>query len=136
MTVGEYTIASHDACADCGICCQVFFKGKNTNGSANLTPRSKRWVEQEMEPLTPEQAIALDLLAFTPEQIMEYTAEGYELARCILLDPETKRCTDYENRPSGCVDYPTYCTVKQHKHCPLYDLIIAEREAEEPVTSE
>ncbi len=123
----EYGITSHDACDDCGICCQVFFKGK-LEGTANPDARSKQWIEQEMEAMTAEQAIALDLLAFTPEQIMEYTAEGYELARCILLDPETKRCIDYANRPLGCVDYPTYCKVKQHKHCPLYDLIVAERE--------
>ena len=128
MPENEYKISSHDACVDCGICCQVFWKAKTKNGTANLQLRSKQWVEQEMVMLTPDEAIGLDQLAFTPEQIKKYAAEGYELARCILLDPETKKCTDYANRPVGCVDYPTYVTVKQHKHCPLYDLIVTERE--------
>ena len=128
MREGEYSISDHDLCADCGICCQVFFKGKHSGDTANLSARNKRWVEQEMVSITPDEAIALDLLAFTPEQILEYTAEGEELARCILLDPDTNRCTDYENRPSGCVNYPTYCETKQHKHCPLHDLILTERE--------
>ena len=127
MTENEYSITDHEACIDCGICCQVFWLGKVSNGTASLHPRSKQWVEQEVEFLTADEAIALDLLVFPPEQIHSIIAEGYKLARCKLLDPETKKCTDYENRPPGCVNYPTYTEVKQHKHCPLHDLIIAER---------
>ena len=92
MTEGEYSITDHEACIDCGICCQVFWLGKYD--SANLNPRSKQWVEQEIEEMTADEAIALSLLAYPPEQIHSIIAEGYKLARCKLLDPETKRCTD------------------------------------------
>jgi Fe-S-cluster containining protein len=44
---------------------------------------------------------------------------------CTFLDPQTRRCTIYENRPSVCHEYPS------RPRCGYYDFLVWEREFQE-----
>lgn len=128
-------ITDHEACVACGHCCQIFWLNKTKRAEAatlNCSDRSRQWITQEVKELTTEEVLELDLVNRPREEIKAYRDDIVTgLFRCLLFNTETKRCTDYENRPPGCSEFPHYVSAEPnpYKDCSLYDLILAERRA-------
>lgn len=103
-------------CNGCGDCCEVV--------PFAFGPEEVRWLAQQGEIDIPTATWAVEhLRPLTRRQVAECqpwrlrpltrTADGgVELFprywTCDLLDPETRRCTDYANRPPPCRGYPWY----------------------------
>lgn len=130
------TSNNHDVCVDCGNCCQLFWINKGARGNITdpkYSDRTKKWITEGIEPVSIDEAIALDLINETPEGIKKYASSAWTgmLFRCTLFDMETKRCTDYDNRPSACSRFPNHIKseVNPYKDCKLFDLMLEERKA-------
>ena len=126
-------ISNSSACEGCGHCCSAFTL--NTSISTIRQTASKRndkrllqWVTVDIEP-HPDQATAG--VGIITSEVLDY---GETIYRCTLLDPETKLCTDYENRPDICRSFPSYIANDEtgkhpgtiYESCNLYDELARE----------
>lgn len=127
------TISGSDLCVDCGHCCRSFWINKATRDAKgdkiNFSGRNKKWLNEDIKQITADEAIALGLLNHTPQEIKALLEENptTSIYRCSLYDNETKCCTDYENRPVGCSQFPSYVQTGKnpYKDCALYDQLKA-----------
>ena len=128
-------------CEGCGSCCKTFTLSKPMDKLVQSeTGRSLEWLN-ELVKLSFEDAWnsgLLDLgikdLTDSEEQaryFKHWESENVEFFKCNLQDPITGLCTDYDNRPNVCVNFPSQDSVKKgkdhiFKECNLFDLISEE----------
>lgn len=106
-------------CNGCGACCDpvvtVISPQHLADGSADqvVGEEEAEWMRIHLTPIRPRRE-GLKLIAswskgvtyFTPgDQFVPVLSWFY---RCDLYDPETRRCTDFENRPPMCRGYPWF----------------------------
>lgn len=88
-----------ESCAGCGRCCYPFVP---------LLPEDthipEEWVETRQVG-----ARTFRVLKQVPDENPAYAAQGYE--HCLLLDPVTKLCRAYDQRPKVCRDFERGSTV-------------------------
>lgn len=106
---------THDLdCSGCpGACCDPVVLGftKLEASRMELDARTRRWVLEDLTPMPGREARAKAPQLFTGRQMFQ--ADGTPILfpmvyRCRHLDPDTKLCTNYADRPDQCRDFPRY----------------------------
>lgn len=108
-------------CNGCGRCCEVIPLSYNhlevhLHLLAGIIDESEaRWVLEDLVPMSRREVKRLqpDLLdhrVIPPPGLLLAGEIGIlpDFYSCRKWDPETRRCTDYENRPRPCREYPWY----------------------------
>lgn len=109
-------------CNGCGDCCdpvaiiytQEFVRKLDPRKRRELIgARSTRWILEELEPIPWEEGMAMSphLNSGRTEMHVQGIGKveiGTQFYRCRNLDPETRRCMAYDDRPPECSGYPWY----------------------------
>lgn len=116
-------VVDSDACKDCGMCCMAFIVVDRDAYMESIFAgkRERRWVDEDLIPLTEQQVLALGIL---PERVvLETIRNGGTYYTCRLFDLGTRRCTDFNNRPLTCRGYPARdATIPWVGGCRLYEV--------------
>lgn len=79
-----------------------------------IEPENRKWIEEHLTEITPRRR-GLDAVADYMKSGVTTGIIGGEIVSivthfysCDLFDPETRKCTDYRNRPPICAGYPWY----------------------------
>ena len=131
-------ISNAEACVDCGHCCQIFHLGKVDIGTmteealAALPERDRAWIEHDLIEIPPErgEGIFVDFKNYlNRDDVKTFTYRHY--------DHDTKRCTDYDNRPDICRRFPIVIGPEEkgaYLDCTLWDEQLAEIKSQLKVT--
>ncbi len=99
-------------CAEnCGACCDPVtlpYTLLEAMSHPQIPVDQRTWAARSLIPMSPREAFAI-----APWLRGKLQRDGDRLVsafyfRCRHFDRETRRCTDYENRPAMCRDYPHY----------------------------
>lgn len=103
-------------CNGCGACCDPFMTVYSPNDlllhARHFDPDELRFMVEHLSPI--RRADGRRMVAHWSSGWSEMILEGTPTLlpawyyRCDRFDVETRRCTDYENRPDVCRDYPWY----------------------------
>lgn len=95
-------------CKDCGICCESFML-ENPHIWGTEYPNDKRlyrWLNEDIISLEPEEVIAL---GYIDESWVFGTIDmpGCWFYSCRLYNKELQECTEHDDRPFICRDFPS-----------------------------
>lgn len=97
---------------DCGQCCDPVmlpYTRIEAMTDQEIDPGQRKWAERCLTAMSTREAFAK--APWLRGRALRDRFEGFAqpfFFRCSNFDPETKRCTDYDNRPSMCRGYPWY----------------------------
>jgi len=102
------------SCNQCGSCCNPVtlpFTKSEAARAKHLDPATRNWILNDLSPMRPRDVIAAgEGWIYDRRKILgSVTAPGEALIftySCRHFDPETRLCTNHENRPPGCRTYP------------------------------
>lgn len=82
-------------------------------GEQRIDPRTRQWIIHELTPITKRQAVELrPELEGRRTSIRlgdgTYSPRPTRYYRCRWYEEDTRQCTNYENRPDVCRDYPPF----------------------------
>lgn len=108
-------------CNGCGACCEVVPLSYTQSEAQGLALRGEvsweeaRWVVEDLVPISrrvvkESQPFYLQQNVIPPPDLLFAGEVGIlpYFYTCTKWDPETRLCTDYENRPPPCRKYPWY----------------------------
>ena len=99
-------------CNDCGKCCNpVMLPVSKIEVMTDylMDPDDRRWILEDLTPISRREARELAPYHFghtTPMVDAAGELAFMSFYRCRHYDPESRRCTDYENRPGICRRFP------------------------------
>lgn len=105
-------------CNNCGGCCDPvmlpYSRIQAETAGPDMDPLNRRWVLEDLTPISRREGMARSPYVKDGLTILgdQRTGEAHWFWSffydCKHYDAENKRCTNYENRPPICRDYPWY----------------------------
>lgn len=107
-------------CNGCGSCCDPVTlpwtqrQVQMTLPGSIMDAETRRWVLEDLTPISRREGLRRTpwlqregavVIAFMGDEVIVDAHSYYD---CKHFDRETRRCTNYENRPQPCRDYPWY----------------------------
>lgn len=102
--------ALRSTCNGCGSCCDPVslpFTQDEARRNTRIEPRTRKWLLEELTPMPRREAREKEPWLFTTNihgRFLEDSLPFYY--RCKWFDEETRACTNYDDRPEPCRDYP------------------------------